>query len=105
MKSMGYGMKTKSTSSLQSTKKPPLVGGWGLLHICNLTCFAEFPTEIIKVRRICQSTNEQKEKKEPKKRKSSAISGVLFTALAVLNAYPHHLTLLTLRSQSEEVRS
>lgn len=101
MKSIGYGMKTKSTSSPQGTKKPP---HWAADQIF-LTLKSEFPTEIIEVRRICQSINEQKEKKEPKKRKSSAISGVLFTALDVLNAYPHHLTLLTLRSQSEEVRS
>lgn len=100
MKSMGYAMKTKSTSSLQGTKKPP---HWAAYQIF-LTLKREFPTEITEVRRICQSTNEQKEKKEPKKRKSSASSGVLFTALAVLNAYPHLLTLLTLRSQGEEVR-
>ena len=100
MKSIGYDMKTKSTSSLQGTKKPP---HWAADQIF-LTLKREFPTEITEVRRICQSINEQKEKKEPKKRKSSASSGVLFTALAVLNAYPHLLTLLTLRSQGEEVR-
>jgi len=103
MKSMSYGMKTKRTSSPQGTKKPPRRAANKIF----LTLKREFPTEIIEVRRICQSINEQKEKKEPKKRKSSAISGVLFTALAALNAlnaYPHLLTLLTLRSQSEEVR-
>jgi hypothetical protein len=92
MKSMGYGMKTKSTSSLQDTKKPPLRGGWGLLHICNLTCFAEFPTEIIKVRRICQSTNEQKEKKEPKKKKKlrkQRSAFYCFGCLERLSSPPH----------------
>jgi len=91
MKSMGYAMKTNTASSLQGTKKPPK----GAVRQIFLTLKREFPPEITEVRRICQSSNEQKEKKNQKKKKLREQRSA-FIALAGLNAYPLRRTLLTL---------